>query len=105
MSGETQEQVFDWLTQAMRLLRRLNERFSALMHIWARFNNPGGHIEYLTEMRGREIAPVINALKETFDKFADLHIKLRSLQNELGITKTTVSSLLRISLTNERLTD
>lgn len=105
MSGETQEQVFDWLTQAMRLLRRLNERFSALMHIWARFNSPGGHIEYLTEMRGREIAPVLNTLKETFENFADLHIKLRSLQNELGITKTTVSSFSDFDLTNEILTD
>lgn len=83
--------MFDWLTQTMRLLGRLSERLSTTMHVWARFNAPGGHIDYFTEMRGHNITPMINTLVESFERLADLHTKLKSMQNQIGITQKTVS--------------
>lgn len=75
----------------MHLLSRLNEGFSTMMQIWTRFSATGGHIEYLSEMRGPKVTSMINNLKETFERLADLQGKLKSLQKTVGVTKTTVS--------------
>lgn len=52
---------------------------------------PGGHIEYLSEMRGSKVEPMLNSLRETFERLADLQDKLKSLQKTVGVTHTTAS--------------
>ncbi|KAI5377944.1 hypothetical protein J4E82_003324 [Alternaria postmessia] len=69
----------DRTLQAIQLLRTLQDSLSMTLRAYRRFEESGGDKCYFSDMTGRYIASVHAEIKESFQKLADLHLRLGSL--------------------------
>lgn len=68
----------DRTLQAIQLLRTLQDSLSMTLRAYRRFEESGDKC-YFSDMTGRYIASVHAEIKESFQKLADLHLRLGSL--------------------------
>jgi hypothetical protein len=75
------QKSLDWTLQAMQLLRTLLDSLSVTLRAYERFDAADGDKCYFSDLRDSDTRLVQNGIKATFEKLADLHLKLISMDD------------------------
>jgi len=75
------QKTLDWTLQSMQLSRKLIDALSMNLRAYERFSAPGGDMAYFSDIVDPNISLLRNSIKESFEKMADLHLELMSLDD------------------------
>lgn len=92
------QKSLDWTLQAMQLLRILLDSLSITLRAYKRFDAVDGDKCYFSDLRDSGTRLVQNGIKATFEKLADLHLKLISMDDSCQRFATHVSIYKSLSI-------
>ncbi|KAF2034765.1 hypothetical protein EK21DRAFT_107892 [Setomelanomma holmii] len=96
------QRSLNWTLQTMQLLRKLSDTLSVTLRAYTRFDARDGDKCYFSDIKDPSIRILQNGIKESFEKLADLHSRLLSLDDSCNRFATHLGRLL--SLESNRLT-
>lgn len=71
--------LLDWIDEAERFLAKLWDLISKTLVTWERFNASGGDQCYFRDLSDRRTRRMLNVIKKSFERLADLKSQLNDL--------------------------